>query len=61
MSKHLADKRKPSDGGRTRQFLRIDHDGSEKLWDGLRRRPTEKPVANRRAAEYLRIDRGDQV
>lgn len=61
MSKHLADKRTPSDGGRLREFLRIDRGGSERIWDGLRQRPEERGESNRRAAEFLRIDRGAEA
>ncbi len=61
MSRHLADKRKPSNGGRVKQFLRIGHESSSRIWDMLRQRPAGAPAANRRAAEFLRIARGRQV
>lgn len=60
MTRHLADKRKPSDGGRLRQFLRLARDSS-RMWQGLWRQPVAVPVSNRRTVEYLRIDRGRQV
>lgn len=60
MTRHLADKRKPSDGGRLRQFLRLARDGS-RMWQGLWRQPVAVPAGNRRVVEYLRIDRGRQV
>ncbi len=61
MTKHLADKRKPSDGGRLKQFLRIAHEDSSKFWAMFRQRPVPQPVTNRRAVEFARIDRGRQV
>lgn len=61
MTKHLADKRKPSDGGRLKQFLRIAHEDSTRFWTPLRQRPVPQPVVNRRAVEFARIDRGRQV
>lgn len=61
MTKHLADKRKPSDGGRLKQFLRIAHEDGSKFWTAFRQRPVAQPVVNRRAVEFARIDRGRQV
>lgn len=61
MSRHLADKRQPSNGGRVKQFLRIGHEGHSRVWDVLRQRPAAAPAANRRTAEFLRIARGRQV
>lgn len=61
MTKHLADKRSPATGTRVAQFLRIAREGNERLWQDLRRRPVPVPADNRRAAEFLRIDRGRQV
>lgn len=61
MTKHLADKRKPSDGGRLKQFLRIAHEDSTRFWALFHQRPVPQPVINRRAVEFARIDRGRQV
>jgi hypothetical protein len=58
MTKHLADKRKPSNGGRLKQFLRIAHEDSSGFWKSLQQRPVPQPVVNRRAVEFVRIDRG---
>ncbi|WP_149141926.1 hypothetical protein [Gemmobacter caeruleus] len=60
MTKHMADKRKPSDGGRVKRFMQIAREGS-RVWEALWRKPAAVPVGNRRAAEFLRIDRGRQV
>jgi len=60
MTRHLADKRNPSDGGRLRQFLRLARDGN-RMWQDLWRKPAAGPAGNRRVVEYLRIDRGRQV
>lgn len=59
MTRHLADHRTPSQGARTREFLRIDHESAEHGAEGLFRRKAEEPRANRRAAEFCRIDRQD--
>ncbi|MDR0809620.1 MAG: hypothetical protein LBE86_10940 [Gemmobacter sp.] len=61
MSRHLADKRASSNGGRMKQFLRIGHEGGGRIWDMLRQRPAAAPAANRRVAEFLRIARGRLV
>ena len=60
MTRHLADKRNPSDGGRLRQFLRLARDGN-RMWQDLWRKPAPVPASNRRVVEYLRIGRGRQV
>ncbi|HMO06417.1 MAG TPA: hypothetical protein PKD10_02065 [Paracoccaceae bacterium] len=57
MTRHLADKRGPSDGGRVRNFLRIARDGGDKVWQGLWRKPQNKPAEGRRVVEYVRIAR----
>lgn len=57
MSKHLADKRKPSTGGRVKQFLRLARE-SGRIWETLWRQPVAVPQGNRRTQEFLRIDRG---
>ncbi|MBE2277985.1 MAG: hypothetical protein IAE87_17000 [Rhodobacteraceae bacterium] len=55
MSRHLADKRKPSAGGRMRAFLRIEREGRA-TWH----RPHTPSGANR-LIQYLRIARGRTV
>lgn len=57
MTRHLADKRGPSDGGRVRHFLRIARDGSDSVWRRLWQRPQARPSEGRRVVEYLRIER----
>jgi hypothetical protein len=58
MTRHLADKRAPSDGGRIRAFLRIARGEGDRPWQALWRSPRPAPAAARRTAEFLRIDRG---
>lgn len=55
MSKHLADHRKPSQGGRVKHFLRIARSARE-TWH----RP-HTTATGRRVVEFLRIDRGRQA
>lgn len=52
MTRHLADHRSPSQGGRLRHFLRIAREGR-----GPWHRP-ETPASNRRVIEFCRIARG---
>lgn len=52
MTKHIADHRTPSDGGRLRHFLRIAR-GEARIWHR-----SEAPAGNRRLIEYCRIARG---
>jgi hypothetical protein len=59
MSRHLADKRKPSDGGRMKHFLRLARDGGT-VWRSLWQRPAPG-ATNRRVVEYVRIARGRSV
>lgn len=61
MTKHLADKRKPSNGGRLKQFLRIAREDGSTFWRSLQQRPVPQSVVNRRAVEFMRIDRGGQA
>lgn len=61
MSKHLADHRKPSDGSRLKQFIRIAHDRSEAVWQMVKQRPRHLGDANPRAVQFARIERGRQV
>ena len=52
MSKHLADRRAPSKGGRVRAFMKI----ARTMREGWHR--TEGAPSNRRLVEFLRIARG---
>lgn len=61
MTRHLSDKRAPSDGGRLKHFLRIARQGGEGLWHGLWKAPRHKPAEGRRVVEYVRIARGREV
>jgi len=62
MSKHLADHREPSNGGRVENFMRIARGGAAgAVWRGLWQRPVAHEVGNRRVVEYLRIARGRSV
>lgn len=58
MTRHAADKRAPSDGGRTRAFLLIARGPGDRLWQALWRSPRPAAAGTRRVAEFLRIDRG---
>ncbi len=57
MTKHLADHRQPSQGGRLQQFLRIARDRSETAWHAVWQRPQQLGDSNRRVLEYVRIER----
>lgn len=61
MSKHLADRRKPSDGGRVKHFLTIAREGGSSVWARLHRRPQTRDAGGRRVVEYARIERGDRA
>jgi hypothetical protein len=52
MPRHLIDRRKPSQGARLRNFMRLARQ-ERALWHR-----SEAPVSNRRLVEFLRIDRG---
>jgi hypothetical protein len=52
MTRHIADHRSPSQGGRVRHFLRIARAGR----GGWHR--AETPAGNRRLVEFCRIARG---
>lgn len=58
MTKHLADHREASTGGRVKHFLRLARDRSEAAWDQVRQRPLDRAEENRRLVEYVRIERG---
>ena len=57
MSKHLADHRSASTGARLAHFLRIARQEGEAIWHGLRQRPFARGTSNRRAVEYVRIEK----
>ncbi|MGB8813025.1 MAG: hypothetical protein WCC57_07550 [Paracoccaceae bacterium] len=62
MSKHLADHREPSQGGRVKHFVAIARGAaSNAMWRGLWQRPVMRGDGNRRLVEYVRIARGRQV
>jgi hypothetical protein len=56
MTRHLADHRSPSDGGRVRHFLRLAREGGG-IWKRLARAP-RRHDGSRRVLEFLRIARG---
>lgn len=60
MTKHLADHREASNGGRVKHFLRLARDRSETVWRGLWQRPADRAEENRRLVEYVRIERGHE-
>lgn len=60
MSKHLADHREASNGGRMKHFLRLARDRSEAAWERVWQRPLERANDNRRLVEYVRIERGQE-
>lgn len=57
MSRHIADRRAPSDGGRVAHFLRLSREAGQP-WRRLWRAPRTEKAEGRRVAEYARIDRG---
>jgi len=64
MSKHLADHRTASDGGRAKNFVTLEKQrGAEGSHPAVRQIAT-RPVARtdaRRMQEFLRIERGDSA
>ncbi|MEA5159410.1 hypothetical protein U5903_01365 [Cereibacter johrii] len=56
MSRHLADKRTPSDGGRVKNFLRLARH-PRSIWH----REEARSAGNRRVLEFLRIARGREA
>jgi len=62
MSKHLADHRTASDGGRARNFVTLEKqrgaEGRHPATVALITRPVERSDT-RRVQEFLRIERGD--
>lgn len=61
MTRHVADRRAPSDGSRVKEFLRITRSEGSQLWQGLWRRPQPVVVEARRTAEFVRIERGQRA
>ena len=57
MTKHLADHRTASTGTRVAQFLRIARQNGEAMWHGLWQRRFTRGISNRRAVEYVRIEK----
>jgi hypothetical protein len=57
MTRHLVDKRAPSEGGRMKEFLRIARAEGDRFWQVLWRSPRPVAVESRRTAEFLRIAR----
>lgn len=59
MTKHLADHRASTDGGRSKHFLSIEKDPSKAKWDEARKQPRLRSEADARLAQFLRIERGE--
>lgn len=61
MTRHIADRRAPSEGARARRFVeverRLGEEGSHPASQALTRRPKDHDNA-RRVQEFLRIERG---
>lgn len=61
MSKHITDQPRSQDGARMREFTRQEREaGTHPSITALRTRPQMRAEDNRKAAEYLRIER-DQM
>ncbi|MDB5663593.1 hypothetical protein [Cypionkella sp.] len=58
MTKHIADRREPSNGARLQHFLRLAREASPAAPRQLHQRPQTRSEDNRRMQEYLRIERG---
>ncbi len=61
MTKHLADHRATSTGGRVKAFVRIARDRSQTAWRGLWQRPVVRAEDNQRLVQYVRIEKGRDV
>lgn len=59
MTKHLADHRASTDGGRSKHFLSIEKDPSKVQWQELRKQPRLRSESASRLAQFLRIERGE--
>lgn len=60
MSRHLADHRTPSDGGRVKHFLRLAREAGTG-WRRLWKAPRAEKAEGRTVVEYARIERGRQA
>ena len=60
MTKHLADHRAASTGGRLKHFLRIARDRTEAIWQPVWRQPHSVSNDARRVVEYTRIERSQK-
>lgn len=60
MTKHIADHRSASTGGRIQHFLRIARDKSEAVWRATWSKPVPRAKGNRPLVEYIRIERQDR-
>ena len=61
MTKHIADHRSVSDGGRVLHFLRIASHKPEAVWRATWRKPVARADGNRRLVEFVRIERTNQA
>jgi hypothetical protein len=58
MSKHLADHRSSSNGGRVKHFMALARDRGEAVWRAVWQKAATRGDGNRRVVEYVRIERG---
>lgn len=62
MSKHISDKPRTSGQNRLREYTRQEREsGVHPAISTLRSRPQTRGEDNRKTAEYLRIERGEQT
>ncbi len=61
MTKHLADHRTASEGGRLQNFLRLERSQSPTAPRTLHQRPQSRSDDNPRLQHFLRIERGEQA
>lgn len=62
MTKHLSDQPRSQDGARLREYTRQEREsGTHPAIEALRTRPQTRGDDNRKAAEYIRIERGETV
>lgn len=61
MTRHIADRRKSDEGGRLKNFVRVEREtgaeGSHPAARALHERPAER-ISSARLREFARIDRG---
>jgi len=60
MTKHLADHRPASEGGRLHHFLRLERSQPATAPRTLHQRPQSRSDDNARLQHYLRIERGER-